>query len=108
MIALIAGQRSGAVLREAFPDNIALLEEYIDEDTMVANLTAQRDPSGVPNSYGIVFHSADDGLLSYTLRFPVWQEGFDKRISVTDGNATYPYWLRGSHSLFLFFVRCAM
>ncbi|KAL3249762.1 hypothetical protein MRX96_055956 [Rhipicephalus microplus] len=82
------------VLRLAFP--LAKLEEFADESVMVANLSARFNSLGLANNYGVVFKQAEQGALSYTLRFPSWQE-FYTRQTMRPGGATIrpPFWLSG-------------
>ncbi|KAH8024624.1 hypothetical protein HPB51_000064 [Rhipicephalus microplus] len=90
-----AGNISGEeVLRLAFP--LAKLEEFADESVMVANLSARFNSLGLANNYGVVFKQAEQGALSYTLRFPSWQE-FYTRQTMRPGGATIrpPFWLSG-------------
>ncbi|KAL1427581.1 hypothetical protein MTO96_017280 [Rhipicephalus appendiculatus] len=73
-----AGNISGEeVLRRAFP--LAKLEEFTDESVMVANLSARTNSLGLANNYGVVFKQAERGALSYTLRFPSWQEFYTRQ-----------------------------
>ncbi|XP_072143707.1 phospholipid-transporting ATPase ABCA3-like [Dermacentor andersoni] len=90
-----AGNVSGEqVLRHAFPR--AKLEEFADEPAMVANLSARTNALGLANNYGVVFEQAERGVLSYTLRFPSWQE-FYTRQTMRPGGVTLrpPFWLSG-------------
>ncbi|XP_070391501.1 phospholipid-transporting ATPase ABCA3-like isoform X2 [Dermacentor albipictus] len=90
-----AGNVSGEqVLRHAFPR--AKLEEFPDESAMVANLSTRTNALGLANNYGVVFEQAERGVLSYTLRFPSWQE-FYTRQTMRPGGVTLrpPFWLSG-------------
>ncbi|KAH6936710.1 hypothetical protein HPB50_020914 [Hyalomma asiaticum] len=92
---LTPGNISGEeVLRRAFP--LAKLEEFADESAMVANLSSRINALGLANNYGVVFKQAERGTLSYTLRFPSWQE-FYTRQTMRPGGATIrpPFWLSG-------------
>lgn len=68
---------------------------------MIADLVKRKTYLGLTNSYGIVFRQADDGVLSYTLRFPSWQEFYTRqtRISRQEGSLA-DLWVSGKPDLF--------
>ncbi|KAH7954427.1 hypothetical protein HPB49_018370 [Dermacentor silvarum] len=63
---------------------------------MVANLSARTNALGLANNYGVVFKQAERGALSYTLRFPSWQEFYTRQTMRPGGAALRPpFWLSG-------------
>ncbi|XP_077519987.1 uncharacterized protein LOC144129791 [Amblyomma americanum] len=82
------------VLRQAFPE--VKLEAFRTEAEMVANLSVRTNALGLANNYGVVFKQAGEGVLSYTLRFPSWQEFYTKQTMVASGaNKQPPFWFNG-------------
>ncbi|KAL3178270.1 hypothetical protein MRX96_038780 [Rhipicephalus microplus] len=49
---------------------------------MVAKLSVRKNAVGLANNYGVVFEWAERGELSYTLRFPSWQEFYTRQTIV--------------------------
>ncbi|KAG0429259.1 hypothetical protein HPB47_023818, partial [Ixodes persulcatus] len=84
------------LLRDAFSGIGLELEEFPDENRLVENLTRHKNALGLANNYGVVFLRAGDGVLSYVLRFPSWQEFYTRETRTTSDSERMPqYWLYG-------------
>ncbi|KAH6935522.1 hypothetical protein HPB50_006592 [Hyalomma asiaticum] len=82
------------ILRQAFP--AVKLERFPNESEMVANLSVRTNALGLANNYGVVFERAEEGMLSYKLRFPSWQEFYTRQTFVgSDPKKQAPFWLNG-------------
>ncbi|KAL3178262.1 hypothetical protein MRX96_038772 [Rhipicephalus microplus] len=82
------------VLRQAFPS--VRLESFPSEAEMVAKLSVRTNAVGLANNYGVVFERAEQGELSYTLRFPI-VAGILHQADLRGqrpGNS-HPFWMNG-------------
>ncbi|KAM7293391.1 hypothetical protein ISCGN_026521 [Ixodes scapularis] len=91
-----ANETGETLLRDAFSGIGLELEEFPDESRLVENLTRHKNALGLANNYGVVFLRAGDGMLSYVLRFPSWQEFYTRETRTTSDSERMPqYWLYG-------------
>ncbi|KAH8025347.1 hypothetical protein HPB51_007060 [Rhipicephalus microplus] len=81
------------VLRQAFPS--VRLESFPSEAEMVAKLSVRTNAVGLANNYGVVFERAEQGELSYTLRFPSWQEFYTRQTFASNAQKQPPFWMNG-------------
>ncbi|XP_075741902.1 phospholipid-transporting ATPase ABCA3-like [Rhipicephalus microplus] len=81
------------VLRQAFPS--VRLESFPSEAEMVAKLSVRTNAVGLANNYGVVFERVEQGELSYTLRFPSWQEFYTRQTFVGNAQKQPPFWMNG-------------
>ncbi|CAN8002789.1 unnamed protein product, partial [Ixodes pacificus] len=91
-----ANETGETLLRDAFSGIGLELEEFPDESRLVENLTRHKNALGLANNYGVVFLRAGDGMLSYVLRFPSWQEFYTRETRTNSDSERMPqYWLYG-------------
>ncbi|KAL3178277.1 hypothetical protein MRX96_038787 [Rhipicephalus microplus] len=62
---------------------------------MVAKLSVRTNAVGLANNYGVVFERVEQGELSYTLRFPSWQEFYTRQTFVGNAQKQPPFWMNG-------------